>query len=99
MQAWPFNGGDSSSCSGVDDVEGEALVEAGMGLGGTLSFVKAIYLSLRSVIFQRISPNALGGPIEIAKQAFTIAGLDWLDFVLFLAMISLQLAVLNFLPI
>src|SRR5207248_2028957 len=46
----------------------------------------------------RISTKSLGGPIEIAAQAFSAAD-DWLSFVLFLAVISINLAVVNFLPI
>ena len=48
---------------------------------------------------RRIPANSVGGPILIAQQAFVHAGLDFSSFMLFLAMISVNLAVVNFLPI
>src|SRR5207237_2444121 len=61
-------------------------------------FIKRIYLSLRSMMTSRISPKQIGGPIEIAKQAFAAAEDIWV-FLLFMGMISVNLAVVNFLPI
>ena len=41
----------------------------------------------------------LGGPITIARIAYGIAGQDLWEFIFFLGMISVNLAVINFLPI
>ena len=41
----------------------------------------------------------LGGPISIARFAYSIAGYDIWEFVFFLGLISINLAVINFLPI
>ena len=56
-------------------------------------------MNLSRLVSRRISTRSLGGPIEIASQAFNVAGEDLATFALFLAMISINLAVVNFLPI
>jgi regulator of sigma E protease len=58
-----------------------------------------VYGTLRGIITNRISPRNLGGPITIARVAFTIAGENFWEFVYFLGLISINLAVVNFLPI
>jgi regulator of sigma E protease len=75
------------------------IVEAlGIGVYETIDFIQNIYLTLRGVISGRVSTGNLGGPIEIASQAFAAAE-DPGRFFLFLAFISINLAVVNFLPI
>lgn len=74
---------------------GEAL---GFGVNRTLRFIKQIYLNLKNFASGRISPKLLGGPIEIGKQAFAAAE-DFYTLVLFLGIISVNLAVVNALPI
>jgi regulator of sigma E protease len=69
------------------------------GLDWTTRFIKQIYLNLSSLLSGRISPKSLGGPVEIASQAFWFAGEGPFVFALFLGMISINLAVVNFLPI
>ncbi len=69
------------------------------GFDRTLGLTKQIYLNLSSLVLGRISTKSLGGPIEIAAQAFNFAGEDLAIFALFLGMISINLAVVNFLPI
>jgi regulator of sigma E protease len=52
------------------------------------------------MITNRLSPTKnLRGPIDIASTAKTIAGEDLTMFILFLGIISINLAVVNFLPI
>jgi regulator of sigma E protease len=74
----------------------EALL---FGVDETVTFIKRIYLNLSSLISGRISVKTLGGPVEIASQAFSFAGENIFDFALFLGIISINLAVVNFLPI
>ena len=74
----------------------EAVV---FGLDRTMGFIKQIYLNLSSLLSGRISAKSLGGPVEIASQAFSMAGEDPFLFALFLGIISINLAVVNFLPI
>jgi len=54
---------------------------------------------LRKVTSNQISPRLLGGPIEIAKQAGKSASEGFSRLLLFLTMLSANLAVVNFLPI
>jgi regulator of sigma E protease len=48
---------------------------------------------------RRLSLRALGGPIDITRQSGEAAQRGLLDLVYFMALISLNLAVLNILPI
>jgi regulator of sigma E protease len=75
---------------------GEAVT---FGVDRTYTFIKQIYLSLARLFDGRISTKSMGGPIEIGAQAFEVAGEDFSKFVLFLGIISVNLAVVNFLPI
>jgi regulator of sigma E protease len=77
---------------------GSMMEAVGYGVEQTSSFIKQIYLNLSRLFERRISTKTLGGPIEIAAQAFEAAE-DPYIFVLFLGLISVNLAVVNFLPI
>jgi regulator of sigma E protease len=56
--------------------------------------------TLRGYFTGRLSVmKNLGGPVTIARVAFRFAGFDFWEFVFFLGMISINLAVINFLPI
>jgi regulator of sigma E protease len=99
-ESWPMPERGIPLMPDSDKQKADSLAQAaGMGLDRTLSFIKQIYLNLRSMIVGRISATSLGGPIEIAKQAFTMAGLGPLELLMFLGIISINLAVVNFLPI
>jgi regulator of sigma E protease len=69
------------------------------GLDDTIDSVLSIYATFRSLAQSRVSPKNLGGPILIAQVAYEAAGLGLTDLVRFLGMLSINLAVLNFLPI
>jgi regulator of sigma E protease len=75
---------------------GEAL---SLGFGHTRDSIVDMWLTIRGLTSGRISPEALGGPLRIAATAhhFTKQGIP--DLILFLGMLSVSLAVLNFLPI
>ena len=70
-----------------------------MGAEYTLSSMQDIYLTLRGLFTRDISPKGLSGPIGIARVAYSFANVGWPHFVLFLGIISINLAVINFLPI
>jgi regulator of sigma E protease len=70
-----------------------------MGLKDTKSNMIQIFQNLRGFITGRISVKNLGGPVTIARIAFHFAGVDFWEFVFFLGLISVNLAVINFLPI
>jgi regulator of sigma E protease len=75
---------------------GEAV---SMGFRYTRDSLVDMWLTIRGLTSRRISPKALGGPIRIFDTAlhFTQQGIP--DLILFLGMLSVSLAVLNFLPI
>jgi regulator of sigma E protease len=70
-----------------------------MGLNRTKTLVVDTYGNIRSLITRRISMEFLGGPITVARVAYTVADQDIFDFIVLLGMISIGLAVFNFLPI
>ncbi|VTS06054.1 peptidase m50 : Peptidase M50 OS=Planctomyces brasiliensis (strain ATCC 49424 / DSM 5305 / JCM 21570 / NBRC 103401 / IFAM 1448) GN=Plabr_4470 PE=4 SV=1: Peptidase_M50 [Tuwongella immobilis] len=75
---------------------GEAL---SMGVARTLRSIRMIYTNLSAMIFGRVSTRTMSGPITIATVSYSIAGEDIWQFVLFIGLISVNLAVINFLPI
>ena len=70
-----------------------------LGVNKTTRSIITIYLSLRAMLTGRISPKQIGGPIMIAQVAYDFAGQGFYEFLMFLALISVNLAVINFLPI
>jgi regulator of sigma E protease len=79
----------------ADDL-GEALA---MGGHRTLRTVRMIYQNLYAIIFGRVSVMSLSGPLKIANVSYNIAVDDLWQFILFIGMINVNLAVINFLPI
>ncbi len=77
------------------DSIGEAI---GMGVTKTQNFIMQIYGNLRGIITGRISHKLMGGPIMIGTAAFHFAS-EIHRFIVFIGIISVNLAVVNFLPI
>ncbi len=75
------------------------LRAAAWGVVETRDLIVQFYLTLQRMAQRRVSPTNLMGPIGIVNAGSKIAykGTDWLIW--FLAMISANLAVVNFLPI
>jgi regulator of sigma E protease len=65
----------------------------------TVRFIKTVYMNLYGYFNGRISVKTLSGPLTIANVSYKLAGEDFWQFLLFLGMISVNLAVVNFLPI
>jgi regulator of sigma E protease len=99
-ESWPLADRGLILISDTRTVRGENLAQSlGLGLRDTYRQIWNIVLQLRSLLTARISPKAMGGPIMIAGTAFRIAGADFNEFIWFLGFLSINLAVLNFLPI
>ena len=78
----------------------DSLTEAaGMGFDHTKNTASQIYLTLRSLFRRELSPTELHGPIGIAKFGYQVAKQGLSALLLFLGFLSINLAVLNFLPI
>lgn len=75
---------------------GEALA---IGVGKTWTFLKQVYMTLLGLIEQTISPKHLSGPVGITAIGTQMAdqGLSYLFW--FAGLISVNLAVVNFLPL
>jgi regulator of sigma E protease len=78
---------------------GNVLEAVGMGFRDTYRSIKQVYLHLRGLVARTISVENLGGPVAITTTAYRVAQYDFWEFVFFLGLISVNLAVLNFLPI
>jgi regulator of sigma E protease len=70
-----------------------------LGMDKTYEMVIHIYAFLHRILEGRVSAKHVGGPILIFQQAYEIAGRTFAEFLLFLGIISINLAVVNFLPI
>jgi regulator of sigma E protease len=82
------------------NVKASSLLDAlYLGANDTADWVQRIYLGMRNLVTRRINPvKTFGGPISIARAAFIKAN-DPIDLILFMAAISINLAIVNFLPI
>ena len=69
------------------------------GTDDTVDSILSIYATFRSLAQRRVSPKSLGGPILISQVAYEAAVMSLTDLVHFLGLLSINLAVLNFLPI
>jgi regulator of sigma E protease len=78
------------------DNVGQALV---MGVNETWSFTNQIFGNFVAIATGRVSVGGVMGPLGIAQTAFSIAGEDFDQFLIFLAIIGVNLAVINFMPI
>jgi regulator of sigma E protease len=71
-----------------------------MGISETWEMLVMTYLTLDRLIVQRtVKVEHLKGPVGIAELGTKFAGRGMIHLLLFLAMISVNLAVINFLPI
>jgi regulator of sigma E protease len=70
-----------------------------LGLHMTADNIQRIYQMLEALITGRVSTKGVGGPIEIGMAAYRAAEDSFFSFLQFMAMISINLAVINFLPI
>ncbi len=61
--------------------------------------VKMMVVTLGQLIRGQRSLEEMGGPLKIAQFSGQQASLGWLDFVLFMALISINLGFINLLPI
>lgn len=78
----------------------ESTAEAiNLGIRKTRNSTISIYMTLRSLFRRELSPNALSGPVGIVRIGFDVADSGLAQLLTFLGLLSINLAVLNFLPI
>ncbi|GIW72359.1 MAG: hypothetical protein KatS3mg102_1901 [Planctomycetota bacterium] len=75
------------------------LEPVALGFHRTWVFLKQVFLTLGGMLAGRIEPSTLGGPILIGKHAYDVAARGIGVLLYFLCLISVNLAVLNILPV
>ncbi|WP_020471992.1 RIP metalloprotease RseP [Zavarzinella formosa] len=65
----------------------------------TVRLIRTIYQQLYALASGNISVKSMNGPLSIADISYKIVGHDMWTFIVFIGMISLNLAVVNFLPV
>jgi regulator of sigma E protease len=70
-----------------------------LGLRDTYRMVVNIYLTLKNLLTGDLSIRLLSGPAGIVGMGYEMASLGFNYFVWFIGVISINLAVINFLPI
>jgi len=70
-----------------------------LGYRETIDALTIVFRTVQKLTTQQVSPRLLGGPWTIAKFAYYSAEQGLSDLLIFLVVISANLAVLNFLPI
>lgn len=73
--------------------------QASMAWDATVASLTQVYRFLQKLIEGQVPVRALGGPVTIAKASYASANDGFGSLLLFLTMLSANLAVLNFLPI
>ena len=72
---------------------------AGRRFSRTLDYGKLIFKLIWDLISFQVSPKAIGGPVFIAQMAGQTAQLGFSTLLFFMALLSVNLAILNVLPI
>jgi regulator of sigma E protease len=83
-----------------EPIVADGPIEAvGLGFEYTVRFIQQTYLTLARLFQGSVSPTELRGPVGIVEVGSQATQEGWTKFLYFLALISVNLAVLNFLPI
>jgi len=78
---------------------GSLLEATRVGLYCSWSVVQDAWLILKRIALGQVSGDAVGGPIAIYTISYTLAAEGWAKLFFFLALLSMNLAFLNVLPI
>jgi regulator of sigma E protease len=70
-----------------------------LGLRRTKKSAISIYRSLRQIVRGDVAMESFSGPLGIAKIGYMVADRGLVDLLMFLGFLSINLAILNFLPI
>jgi regulator of sigma E protease len=99
---------------GAEEVQGKTVGRIGIGMSRTpvgfgkavlgsgnemLRFTTAIFLFIKQLLSGEASGRALAGPVMIAQMAGESARQGWEALLSFMALLSVNLAILNLLPI
>jgi regulator of sigma E protease len=78
----------------------DGIVEA-LQMGGYRTYrgIRMTYQGMYGIIFGDVSVKSMSGPITLGRISYLIAGQDVWHLIIWMAMISINLAVVNFMPI
>jgi regulator of sigma E protease len=79
--------------------EHNPFVACAVGVKRSLMTASAIIRTLTSLVTGKLSTTTLGGPIFIAQIAYKTARVDFFYFLYFIALVSINLGIVNLLPI
>lgn len=72
----------------------------GIGVWKTYYFIEQVYVTMKRMVYNRsVSMDQVSGPVGILKIGGELADHGWIPLFFFLAVISANLAVINFLPL
>jgi RIP metalloprotease RseP len=82
-------------------IHSETNIFASIGVGWqrTAMAMKSVALTIRSLVTRRVSARHIGGPITLARVTYGVLDVGWGRYLYILALISINLAILNILPI
>jgi len=69
------------------------------GWDDTVENILSIYGTIRGLILGRLGPRGVAGPLTIVQVAYDRASMGFTELMHFLGILSINLAVINFLPI
>jgi regulator of sigma E protease len=78
---------------------GGVLPAVKAGLVCSVDLIKQLYVTLKRLFTGDVSARNLGGIIQISRVSYAYAESGWARFVYFLALLSINLAFINILPI
>ena len=79
--------------------ESNPVAAVALAADRTLRWTNRIFGTLGSLFTGRVGADKLSGPLAISTETYSSAKTSWGKFLLFLGMISMNLAVLNVLPV
>jgi regulator of sigma E protease len=80
-------------------VQPDLLGAAKLSLERNVQFAGLIFQTLHGLVTRETSPSQLMGPVAIAKMSGDYAAAGWIALATFMAMLSLNLGLINLLPI
>ncbi len=69
------------------------------GVDDTVENILSIYAMIRGLAQHRVGPKSVAGPVKIVQVAYAAASYGLTELIHFLGILSINLAVINFLPI
>jgi regulator of sigma E protease len=95
----PFDEGAFDPLTTLLSADGNPLRAVAMGFRETRKLVSMTYLTLYRLFQRTVGVDQLRGPVGIVHLGTAVVDHGWPYMLFFLAMISVNLAVLNFLPL